>query len=109
VLYISCEALAPRGTDQVITTMPTAVKLLAIATGSDGLLAFCHRLVDWHARGENRVSKIYRAPVNWKYRGQGACDPIWGADARERFHIRSEPGSSACALMNAARISTTVG
>ncbi len=32
VLYISCEALDPKGTDQVITTMATAFKLLAIAT-----------------------------------------------------------------------------
>lgn len=31
VLYVSCEALDPRGTDQVITTMATAFKLLGIA------------------------------------------------------------------------------
>jgi hypothetical protein len=32
VLYVSCEALDPKGTDQVITSTATAVKLLAIAT-----------------------------------------------------------------------------
>lgn len=31
VLYISCEALDPKGTDQVVTTMATGLKLLAIA------------------------------------------------------------------------------
>jgi hypothetical protein len=31
VLYISCEALDPKGTDQVVTTMATAFKVLAIA------------------------------------------------------------------------------
>jgi hypothetical protein len=31
VLYISCEALDPKGTDQVVTDMTTALKLLAIA------------------------------------------------------------------------------
>jgi len=31
VLYIRCEALSPRGTDQVITTTATAFRLLAIA------------------------------------------------------------------------------
>ena len=31
VLYVSCEALDPRGTDRVVTTTATGVKLLAIA------------------------------------------------------------------------------
>jgi Domain of unknown function (DUF4386) len=31
VLYIGCEALSPRGTDQLITTRGTALRLLAIA------------------------------------------------------------------------------
>ena len=31
VLYIGCEALSPRGTDQLITTTATAFRLLAIA------------------------------------------------------------------------------
>ena len=31
VLYISCEALDPKGTDQVVTTTATGLKLLAIA------------------------------------------------------------------------------
>jgi len=31
VLYIGCEALSPRGTDQLITTTGTALRLLAIA------------------------------------------------------------------------------
>jgi hypothetical protein len=31
VLYISCEALDPKGTDQIITDMATGLKLLAIA------------------------------------------------------------------------------
>jgi hypothetical protein len=31
VLYIGCEALSPRGTDRVITTTATALRLLAIA------------------------------------------------------------------------------
>lgn len=31
VLYISCEALDPKGTDQVVTDMATGLKLLAIA------------------------------------------------------------------------------
>lgn len=31
VLYISCEALDPKGTDQLVTTMATGLKLLAIA------------------------------------------------------------------------------
>jgi hypothetical protein len=31
VLYISCEALDPKGTDQVVTTMATAFNVLAIA------------------------------------------------------------------------------
>ena len=31
VLYVSCEALDPRGTDKVITTTSTGVRLLAIA------------------------------------------------------------------------------
>src|ERR1700735_2677261 len=31
VLYIGCEALSPRGTDQVITTTATALRVLAIA------------------------------------------------------------------------------
>jgi hypothetical protein len=31
VLYVGCEALAPRGTDQMITTTATAFRLLAIA------------------------------------------------------------------------------
>jgi hypothetical protein len=31
VLYLGCEALSPRGTDQVITTTATALRLLAIA------------------------------------------------------------------------------
>ena len=31
VLYISAEALSPKGTDQVITTMATALKVLPIA------------------------------------------------------------------------------
>jgi hypothetical protein len=32
VLYISCEALDPRGTDQLITNVATGLKLLAIAS-----------------------------------------------------------------------------
>jgi hypothetical protein len=32
VLYISCEALDPKGTDQVVTNMATGLKLLAIAS-----------------------------------------------------------------------------
>jgi hypothetical protein len=31
VLYIGCEAVSPRGTDQLITTTATAFRLLAIA------------------------------------------------------------------------------
>jgi hypothetical protein len=38
VLYISAEALSPKGTDQVITTTATAFKLLAIAAGHPGQL-----------------------------------------------------------------------
>jgi hypothetical protein len=32
VLYISAEALSPKGTDQVLTTTSSAVKVLAIAS-----------------------------------------------------------------------------
>jgi hypothetical protein len=38
VLYISAEALSPKGTDQVITTTATAFKVLAIAAGHPGQL-----------------------------------------------------------------------
>jgi hypothetical protein len=38
VLYISCEALDPRGTDQVITTTATAFKLLPIAAAHSSQL-----------------------------------------------------------------------
>jgi len=38
VLYIGCEALTPRGTDQVITTRATARRLLAIAGRHPGQL-----------------------------------------------------------------------
>jgi hypothetical protein len=38
VLYIGCEALTPRGTDQVITTRATALRLLAIAGRHPGQL-----------------------------------------------------------------------
>jgi hypothetical protein len=38
VLYIGCEALSPRGTDQVITTTATALRLLAIAGRHPGQL-----------------------------------------------------------------------
>ena len=38
VLYVSCEALDPRGTDQVITTMAVAFKLLPIAAAHSSQL-----------------------------------------------------------------------
>jgi hypothetical protein len=38
VLYISAEALDPRGTDQVVTTMAVAVKVLPIAAGHSSQL-----------------------------------------------------------------------
>jgi hypothetical protein len=38
VLYVSCEALDPRGTDQVITTTATAFKLLPIAASHSAQL-----------------------------------------------------------------------
>jgi hypothetical protein len=44
VLYISGEALDPRGTDQVITTMATAVKLLSIAAAHPTQLYFAGTL-----------------------------------------------------------------
>ena len=49
VLYISAEALSPKGTDQVISTTATALKVLPIARAT-GSPAPCARKSSWCPR-----------------------------------------------------------
>jgi hypothetical protein len=69
VLYIGCEALSPRGTDQVITTPATALRLLAIAGRQPGQLYLAGAL---GLLGLGAVAVSYAA-IAGLVRGRGAA------------------------------------
>ena len=58
VLYIGGEALSPKGTDQVITTTATALKVLPIAAGHPAQRPGC--------RGSSACPRWPTWPARWR-------------------------------------------
>ena len=87
VLYISCEALDPRGTDQVVTSMAVAFRLLPIAAAHPSRLYLAGSL-SLLALGGLAVSY---AAIALLVTGRGWVIATAGGDAGSRGRVRRGP------------------